>query len=367
MLDLTSALYLGFRHPAGLLTGWESLTTGVPAALAEAPVVGTVASSLAQLQGCADGVLAPSTLHLMWDLLGGLAGDGRALILDAGAYAIAQWAADYARAKGATVHTAPHFEPDALARMLRQLGPRAQQAVVVLDGYCTGCGRVLPLDPYQQIARSYGALLVIDDTQALGVLGHTPDAAAPYGRGGGGILQRSSLDARAGVVLITSLAKAFGVPVASLSGERQVVQAFRQQSETRVHCSPPAIASVLAAKAALAVNTTQGDELRARLATNVTTFRTAMRSAGVPLQTPTLFPVQSTPVMDAGQASHVHAYLAAHDIHVVRQRSRCGDGVQLTFLISTSHRPAALVRAARRVGTAHRLFTRGMKPAGSHL
>lgn len=364
---MTSALYLGFRHPAGLVADWERFTTGVPAALAEAPVVNAVAASLAQLQGCADAVLAPSTLHVMWDLLRGSVRTGGALILDAGAYAIAQWSADAARAKGARVHTVPHYEPEALAKRLWQLGRHATQPVVVLDGYCTGCSRMLAVDAYHEVVRAYGGLLVVDDTQALGVLGHTPDAAAPYGRGGGGSLQRALPAAREGVVLVTSLAKAFGAPVAAVSGEAAVIRAFREQSETRVHCSPPAIPSVLAAKAALTVNATQGDALRTRLAVNVTTFRAAMRQAGVPLHTESLFPVQSTPVMPAEQAAQMQAHLASQDIHVVRQRSRCGDGVQLTFLVSTSHRPAALVRAARRAGAAYRHSIRGATPAGSLL
>jgi len=37
VLDFTSALYLGLRHPSGSLRPWARFTLGVPAALAAPP------------------------------------------------------------------------------------------------------------------------------------------------------------------------------------------------------------------------------------------------------------------------------------------------------------------------------------------
>ena len=58
MLDFTSALYLGLRHPSGSLGDWESLTLGRPSALREPPDAEAVAADLARLQGCEAGALA---------------------------------------------------------------------------------------------------------------------------------------------------------------------------------------------------------------------------------------------------------------------------------------------------------------------
>jgi len=76
MADFTSALYLGLRHGAGSLRPWARLTTGRPAALADPPGAREVAGALAALAGCGAGSLAPSTLHLFWDLFGVLAAGG---------------------------------------------------------------------------------------------------------------------------------------------------------------------------------------------------------------------------------------------------------------------------------------------------
>ena len=88
MLDFTSALYLGMRHPIGALLPWVQFTTGMPAALGDPPGAGVVAQGLAELVGCEDAVLGPSTLHLVWDLFGMLAGDDVTIYLDSGTYPI---------------------------------------------------------------------------------------------------------------------------------------------------------------------------------------------------------------------------------------------------------------------------------------
>ena len=92
---------------------------------------------------------------------------------------------------------------------------------------------------------------MLDDTQALGVLGGRRYGAI-YGIGGGGSLRSPSCRRRSSV--ISSLAKAFGVPVAALSGSTELVGRFVRESETRVHCSPPSIPVIHAADRALTIN-----------------------------------------------------------------------------------------------------------------
>ena len=89
VLDFTSALYLGFRHPTTSLRPWEQLTTGRPAALEEPPGSRALAHELAELVGCEEAVLVSSTLHLFWDLFGILAHAKVIIYMDAGVYPIA--------------------------------------------------------------------------------------------------------------------------------------------------------------------------------------------------------------------------------------------------------------------------------------
>ena len=209
MLDFTSALYLGLQHPSWSLRPWTSLTTGVPAALALPPRVETVARELAALQGCERAALGTSTLHLFWDLFGQFPPRDFAVYLDDRAYAIARWGVERAAARGVRARRFAHYDPRDLRGQLRRDAAAGRRPVVVADGFCPSCGRSAPVRDFWEIVRSRNGYLVLDDTQALGIFGHSATHAAPYGRGGGGSLKRASLVGPE-VVLISSLAKGFG-------------------------------------------------------------------------------------------------------------------------------------------------------------
>ena len=319
MIDLTSSLYLGLKHDSASVPGWERLTTGMPAALAAAPAAGIVAQELADLIGTEAATLAPSTLHAFWDLFGTMG--AREIHVDAGTYPIAWWGAERARCSGAVVRQFRHHDPAALRQAVtaqrRGQSPAAARdggPVVLTDGFCPGCGRVAPINSYLAIAATVGGTVVVDDTQALGVLG-TRASGHPYGRGGGGIARWSRLSSPR-LIVVASLAKGFGVPVATVAGSGAVIQQYLARSETRVHCSPPSNAHLHAAIAALRINASRGDALRSHLARLVTQFRAGLGTVGVPL-TPGLFPVQSTGAGARLDPLAVHRRLAGLEVGTV--------------------------------------------------
>src|SRR3954452_12122924 len=118
MLDFTSSLYLGFRHPSASLPAWGALTLGRPAALQEPPGAAALAAALAALQGCEAATLLPSTLHLFLDLFG-LVGSADALIcVEASSYAIARWGLLGGASPDARVCTFAEGDAAALERLL---------------------------------------------------------------------------------------------------------------------------------------------------------------------------------------------------------------------------------------------------------
>jgi 8-amino-7-oxononanoate synthase len=342
VIDFTSSLYLGMRHESAALAPWSSLTTGVPAALRPPPGAISVANYLARLQGCAQATLAASTLHLFGDLFGLLAQEPIAIYVDADAYPIAQWATTYAAARGAPVQHFPHRDTATLQALVE--ARPARRPVVVADGLCVECGMVPPLAAYLQIIQPYDGLLVLDDTQALGLLGRDPGPKVPYGFGGGGVLQFSGLRSSA-VILVCSLAKAFGVPLAVLSGSRQLVARFEATSPTRVHCSPPSIPHLRAAEHALELNRTVGDILRGRLAERVRFFRWQLRSVGLQATGGPL-PNQSLPALPVATAMALHRDLLAAG---VRTALLCGGSgtAQLRFILTARHQLEVIQQVVR--------------------
>lgn len=350
MLDFSSALYLGFQHPSRSLRSWCSFTTGAPAALTEAPEAVAVARAIAGLQGCEAAVLSASTFHLSWDLFGLLAQNPVTVFMDAGTYPITHWGVQRARMQGAAVRVFPHHDTAALARELAAT-PRGRQPVVVADGFCPGCGRVAPLGDFLALTRARGGLLVTDDTQALGLLGHSSDARMPYGRGGGGGLPWSGVKGPE-VLAFSSLAKAFGVPVAVLAGGAAWIHRFAEQSLTRTYCSPPSVPVLRAAEHALICNQKFGETRRATLLALVRRFRRGLRAAGVALARG-LFPVQAIPGTPQTPAISLHRRLVQLGVNTVLNRGEDGQP-RVTFLLTCRHTPTEIDDAAAAVAEAAR-------------
>jgi len=343
MLDFTSALYLGLRHPTGSLRPWAQLTTGRPAALATPASQVGLAQALAELQGCERATLSPSTLHLFWDLFTVWARGRVAIYMDAGTYAIAHWGVERAAARGVPIRHFPHQDVEVLRRELKQDARFGLQPLVVADGFYPGSGGPAPIAAYLEVVRDYGGQLILDDTQALGIFGHSPGLDAPYGRGGGGSLRRSNVGGP-DLLVVSSLAKGFGAPVAVLAGSDAMVRHFEASSQTRVHCSPPSAAVVHAAQHALAVNRSFGDRLRLRLAQLVRYFRQKLKRIGF-LATGGLFPVQTLEPEDRLDAKTLYDRLLQCGIRTVLHRGRNGHRPRISFLITALHRQSDIDRA----------------------
>lgn len=349
MLDFTSALYLGMRHPSPSLRPWSGLTTGKPAALKTPASAAVIARDIAALQGCECATLAPSTLHLFWDLFGELSRDPVRIYMDTGSYAIARWGVERAAARGVPVRRFPHHNAAALHGLIEQDRHAGQRPIVVADGFCPTCGNPAPVADYLRCVEPHRGLVVLDDTQALGVLGAQASDEAPYGRGGGGSLPWQNIKSPH-IIVGSSLAKGFGVPMAALAGNASIVRRFEAHSETRVHCSPPSLAVLHAAEHALADNRSHGDRLRRYLAQLVRRFRARLRALGLAAGGG-LFPVQT--LRPAGVAADIlHERLLRLGIRTVVIR-RCRDiGAQLAFLITALHRPSDIDRGVEAIGHA---------------
>lgn len=343
MLDFTSALYLGMRHESRSLRPWVQLSTGRPAALAEPSGSQTVAQALARLQSCERSTLAPSTLHLFWDLFGMLARRKVIIYLDAGAYPIARWGVERARARGVLVRSFPHYNAGELRCQIKHDAPGGARPIVIANGFCPACGRPAPVSAYLESVRACGGYLILDDTQALGILGHAPQPEAPYGRGGGGSLRFNNIGGP-DVLVISSLAKGFGVPLAVLAGSSTVIRRFEEKSEVRVHCSPPSAAIVNAAERALALNHKCGDALRLRLARLIRRFRNRLAEADLSAAGE-LFPVQTLAPVLCLDATELHNRLLEAGIRTVLHRSRVGDGTRISFIITALHNSGDIDRA----------------------
>ncbi|MBZ4422185.1 aminotransferase class I/II-fold pyridoxal phosphate-dependent enzyme [Myxococcus sp. RHSTA-1-4] len=291
-------------------------------------------AALAALVGGQRALLAASTLHVFWDVFGALVDRRMALFWDEGSYPVARWGVERAAARGVTARSFAHHSPEALARQVARGARTGRRPVVVTDGYCPGCGALAPIDAYLEVIRAHRGLLILDDTQAVGMLG-TPAPGMPYGAGGGGSLRWSGLQ-KPEVLWCGSMAKALGVPLAGVVGSEELIGRLEARGETRMHCSPPSVATLHAAAHALEVNARDGDALRAALGRRVGHFRTWLRRAGMSA-VGGLFPVQRLGAVDGVDPRELHARLSQRGVRTVLQRSRCGPEVSVSFVFTARH------------------------------
>jgi 8-amino-7-oxononanoate synthase len=345
VLDFTSSLYLGLTHGTHELPGWRRLTTGTPAVIREPAIAGRVSEALARLIGTEDAVLSPSTLHAFWDAVGdvcGSYGEPAVVLVDAGTYPIARWALARATARGVTVATFAHHDVRRLAKAVDADAGSGRRPIVVADGLCPGCG-VAPLRDYASLVAGRGGAVLIDDTQALGILGRDPHAHDVYGLGGGGSLRWTGAPA-ADFIVVASLAKGFGAPLAVTASSAHVVRRLAESGETRVHSSPPSQPHLLAAERAMIWNRANGDATRRRLARKVELLRGGLDELGLAATTD-LFPIQGAGPFTLSAARRVHSSLHRRGVATVLQQPRCGRGALVSFVVTAAHRVSDIERA----------------------
>lgn len=133
----------------------------------------------------------------------------------------------------------------------------------------------------------------------------------------------------------SSLAKAFGVPVAVMAGSGAMVDEFERQSATRVHCSPPSAAMVSAAVHAMKINRECGDELRMKLARRVARFRRGLAKLHL-TAIPGLFPVQPLRLPHLGVET-VYEDLKNAGVESVLHRGADDQKARISFIVTVRH------------------------------
>jgi len=344
-VDLSTCGYLGLHHVQEQLRPWECLSNSPPLLTDERnPLIETLLARMASLQGCEAALFATSTFHVFWDFFNAISDEEVVIYLEDGTYPIAQWGVERAEARGVTVWSFPSHNPESLHAMLVKNESGHRRPVVVVDGISSHEWAYAPLSDYLMAIEPFGGLLVIDDTQAIGLFGHSSSSTIPFGIGGGGSLQWHALQSP-NVLLVSSLAKGFGVPIAVFSGSLQIVDWFRRTSQTLVHCSPPCNPLLHAVENALNLNDSEGDERRNQLIENIKVFQTTLHAGGIPDIGP-LFPVQCVDVPEGVDPALFSETLKSRGVRVV-VRQDGANRARIVFGLTAAHSPAEIGFAAR--------------------
>jgi 8-amino-7-oxononanoate synthase len=178
---------------------------------------------------------------------------------------------DGARLSKAAVHIYRHADMSHLELLLKEhddFGVR----MIVTDSIFSMDGDEAPLTEIVDLATKYDAAIYLDEAHAVGVIG-------PNGSGLAAALGlRDRID-----VLVGTYSKAFGVSGGFVATDRAPAAVLRSRARSLLFSTgqPPAIAAAIIKSLELAVG---GDALRARLSTNIETFRQSALERSLPLK-----------------------------------------------------------------------------------
>jgi 8-amino-7-oxononanoate synthase/dethiobiotin synthase len=184
---------------------------------------------LARFKGTGDAMLFSSGYLANAGTLDAIAGDGDAVFSDALNHASI---IDGCRASGARTVVYHHADPGHLDAMLREVP--ARRRLVVTDTIFSMDGDAAPLAELHAVCVRHGAMLMVDEAHATGVVGAT----------GAGLVEDVGLTGRVDVVMGT-LSKALGSSGGYVCGSHDLVEWLRNRARTHVFdtaSSPPSVA-----------------------------------------------------------------------------------------------------------------------------
>jgi glycine C-acetyltransferase/8-amino-7-oxononanoate synthase len=242
--------------------------------------------------------------------------------------------ADGCRLAGADVFAYRHADPEHLAWGLRQADGRG--ALIATDGVFALDGDVAPLEEIVELARRHDARVLVDEAQALGVLG-------PDGRGA---VAEAGLEDEVDVVT-GSLGKALGSCGGFACCDTVTARYLLNSARTVLHSTAPPPVAVGAAMAALELLREQPRRVE-KLRANAETLRDGLAREGFEVAGACTHVV---PVLvgEAGPAARIveHALDQGVFAEAVLPPGAQDGAVRLRLAVMASHTRAELRDAAR--------------------
>jgi 8-amino-7-oxononanoate synthase len=233
---------------------------------------------------------------------------------------------DGCRLSRARVVVYPHNDVEALQALLSQ--NTARRRLIVTESIFSMDGDRAPLEKICAAAERHGAMVMVDEAHATGVVGP----------GGAGLVAAEGLQPRVTLQMGT-LGKALGTFGAFVAGRRAVIDLLINAARSFIYTTalPPPI--VAAASAALTIVTTD-PSLQQRLADNAARLWEGLRTLGlqVPAQPAHIIPVM---IGDAAATMQVSERLLAAAVFVqgIRPPTVPPDTARLRATLMSTHTP----------------------------
>jgi len=174
---------------------------------------------------------------------------------------------DGARLSRAAIRVFPHRDPAALGRLLEETAS-VKRRLVITDGVFSMDGDIAPMREIAALARAHGAIMMVDDAHASGVLGQA----------GRGTVDHFGLHGQVDIQVGT-LSKAIGVLGGYVAGSQSLIEYLYHRARPFLFSTshPPAVAS--ACLAAFDVLESEPERIE-RLWSNTKRFKDGLKRLG---------------------------------------------------------------------------------------
>lgn len=277
VVDLAGNDYLGLSgHPTvtaaagAALTGYGLGATGSRLVRGSTDLHAELEAELAGWLGVAGTLVFSSGYLANLGAIRALVGPRTLLVSDAHNHASL---IDGCRLAGAETVVTPHADVDAVAAALAAAPGRP--AVVITESIFSVDGDLAPLAELHAVARRHGALLLVDEAHAVGVVGPAGSGAVPA----------AGLAGAPDVVVTATLSKSLGGAGGLVAAPAELIRHLVDTGRTFIYDTalPPAVAAGVLASVRLARS---GDDLRAELAVRSDRLTRRLRAAGLPVTAP---------------------------------------------------------------------------------
>jgi 8-amino-7-oxononanoate synthase len=154
---------------------WGTGTTGSRVANGSFAEHQSLEEEIARFYGVDHAIVFSTGYAATMGMCATLAGPGDVILMDADSHASIY---SGVRQSGADIIRFKHSDPEDLAKRLRRLGDRADQALIIAEGIYSMLGDVAPLQEIAAVKREYGGYLFLDEAHSMGALGETGRGAA---------------------------------------------------------------------------------------------------------------------------------------------------------------------------------------------
>jgi 8-amino-7-oxononanoate synthase len=288
---------------------------------------------LAELVGAEDVLVLPTITLIHMSVIPVLAASGTVYV-DRRAHKTIWEGCQLAAARGATLERFAFEDAEDLERLLKQNGPPPR--LICLDGVNSMTGNAVDLPAFAELARTYDALLYVDDAHGFGVIGErSDDELSPYGNRGNSIVRHAG-ETYDHVILVSGLSKAYSSLAAFITCPPELKRLLKTAAPPYLYSGPSPIASLATSIAGLDVNERHGDAIRADLWRKTSLVLDCLDRLGVHTPNRSGFPIIEVPLARAEDIDAVGRFLFDNGIYVTLAayplvpRSEVGFRIQIT-------------------------------------